>query len=87
SDGILLGSYATGPGPMGVTFDGGNILVANAGSAPGSGGGISKSVTSLRASDGSSQGPILVGSTPRAIVFDGRHIWVANFGSNNVSKR
>ena len=29
SDGTVLGTYTTGPGPCGIAFDGANIWVAN----------------------------------------------------------
>jgi len=73
--------------PIGLTFDGAYVWVANYGSA---------SVTRLRASDGSCNGvvnpptagacSIPVSTNPRFLVSDGANLWVANQGGSSVYK-
>lgn len=67
SDDAILGSFAVGTGPYGITFDGVNIWVANF---------TGNTVTELRASDGSVQTTIPVGNNPETLAFDGGNIWV-----------
>ena len=70
--------------PLGLTFDGAHIWVANNGNTSSTG-----SVTELNASDGSEVGTFTAGgdvTTPWALAFDGAHIWVANQQGNSVDK-
>lgn len=67
SDGKILGLYSVGPNPLGITFDGEFIWVANMGGA---------SVTKLRAADGQLMGTFAVPPEPYAVVCDGKYIWV-----------
>ncbi|HTZ98090.1 MAG TPA: hypothetical protein VMB18_16935 [Terriglobales bacterium] len=66
-DGTLLGVYTVGPNPLGVTFDGTYIWVANIGGA---------SVTKLQPSDGKVLGTFTVAPEPYSVISDGQHIWV-----------
>ncbi len=70
-------AFNVGKFPIGITFDGTNIWVAN---------GESDSVTRLRTSDGAVLGNFNVGKAPGGVVFDGTNIWVTNEDSNNVMK-
>ncbi|HOL72818.1 MAG TPA: hypothetical protein PLA43_18280 [Bryobacteraceae bacterium] len=72
-----VASFAVGQGPRGVAFDGTHIWVANY---------FDRTVTKLRASNGSLVGTYPVGDLPEGVAFDGTHIWVANYNSNTVSK-
>jgi len=72
-------TFTVGFLPVGLTFDGANIWVANSGFG-------ANTVTKLRASDGANLGTFAVGSNPQFLAFDGTNIWVANFGSNNLTK-
>jgi DNA-binding beta-propeller fold protein YncE len=72
-----LGTFAAGPAPGAVTFDGENIWVASNSTA--------NTVTKLRASDGVLLGTFTVGQAPAAIIFDGANIWLANV-NDTVSK-
>jgi sugar lactone lactonase YvrE len=67
SDGQIVGVYTVGGNPLGVTFDGVYIWVANLGGA---------SVSKLRASDGKVMGTYTVPPEPYGVVSDGKHIWV-----------
>jgi DNA-binding beta-propeller fold protein YncE len=67
SDGQIVGVYTVGPNPLGVTFDGVYIWVANRAGA---------SVSKLRASDGKVMGTFTVPPEPYGIAYDGKHIWV-----------
>jgi DNA-binding beta-propeller fold protein YncE len=62
-----------GSQPMGVSFDGANIWVANE---------FSNNVTKLRASDGATLGTFAV-MRPFGVAFDGANIWVTG---GNVTK-
>ena len=70
-------AFNVGKFPIGVTFDGTNIWVANGGS---------NTVTRLRASDGAIVGTFSVGEFPIGLAFDGANIWVTNSDSDNVTK-
>jgi DNA-binding beta-propeller fold protein YncE len=71
-------SFTVGLAPNALAFDGANIWVANR---------LNRSVTKLRASDGSVLGTFTVGgNSPRALAFDGANIWVANSGNGSVTK-
>src|SRR5258708_29745090 len=76
SDGTPLGTFAAGPGPVGVAFDSFNIWVADS---------FGSTVTKLRALDGS-----VLGTLPEAqchgLAFDGANIWVTNTDNSVVSK-
>lgn len=76
-DANLTASFAAGPFPFGLAFDGCHIWVAN-----NSGNNVGK----LRASDGADLGTSPVGAFPEGVAFDGARIWVTNFGSNNVTR-
>src|ERR1700682_198285 len=70
-------TFAVGKGPGQAAFDGSSIWVANK---------SSDTVTTLRASDGSSLGDFPAGSSPSGLVFDGASIWVADQGSSSVTQ-
>lgn len=71
-------TFNVGNAPIGVTFDGANIWVAN---------GYDDTVTKLRVSDGSVLGTFSAEGTGRSsVVFDGANPWVANYDSNGVTK-
>ena len=70
-------TFAAGPNPRYIAFDGANIWVTNGGT---------NRVTKLRASDGQVLGTFAVGNGPQGIAFDGANIWVTNTNSNNVTK-
>lgn len=72
-----LPTFNVGKFPIGITFEGTNIWVANGGS---------NTVTKLRASDGAVLENFTVGTLPLQVVFDGANIWVTNGRSNSVSK-
>jgi DNA-binding beta-propeller fold protein YncE len=67
SDGTLLGVYTVGPNPLGVTFDGTYIWVANVGGA---------SITKLQPSEGKVLDTFTVPPEPYSVISDGKHIWV-----------
>ena len=67
-----VGSY-----PVGLTFDGANIWVANE---------FSGTVTKLNGLNMAVLGTYTVGSYPESVEFDGANIWVANEGSSTLTK-
>lgn len=69
SDGMVLGAFLTGSGPLGVATDGANIWTAN---------NRDNTVTKLQASDGMVLGTFLTGLGPNGLAFDGINIWTAN---------
>jgi hypothetical protein len=75
--GAVLGTFAAGPGPNGIAYDGANIWVTDFNST---------TVTKLLASTGASAGTFTVGGEPAAVAFDGAHIWVSSFQGTTVSK-
>ena len=89
SHNVTACSFAVGTTGEGVAFDGANIWVSNFNS---------KTVTKLRASDGTCNGvanppgssvsacSFAVGSFPQDVAFDGANIWVANNSSATVTK-
>ncbi len=72
----LTASFAAGPFPFGLAFDGANIWVAN---------NSANTVSRLRACDGANLGTFEVGTFPEGVAFDGANIWVTNFGGNSVT--
>jgi uncharacterized protein (TIGR03437 family) len=77
STGALVGTYPVGANPLGVTFGGASIWVANDGS---------NNVTELLASTGTLVDTYTAGTHPDSIAFDGANIWVANFYDNTVTE-
>jgi uncharacterized membrane protein YbhN (UPF0104 family) len=73
----LTTTFSVGTLPAGIAFDGANMWVANE---------IDRTVTKLRANDGTVLGTFNVGQAPNAVAFDGANIWVANANDNTVSK-
>ena len=63
--------------PVGVAFDGANILVANFGS---------NDVIKLPPSDCEVLGTFGARTSPNDISFDGANVWVSNYGSASVTK-
>lgn len=76
-DANLTASFAVGPFPFGLAFDGANIWVASSGS---------NNVTKLRASNGANLGIFPVGNGPQNMAFDGANVWVSNSAGNTVTK-
>lgn len=66
-----------GMAPIGITFDGESIWVANS---------LDNTVSKLRPSDGALLGTFPTGLDPAKMVFDGANIWVACFLSDEVLK-
>jgi hypothetical protein len=67
-----VGSY-----PVGLTYDGANMWVANE---------VSGTVTKVRGIDMAVLGTYAVGSYPTSVEFDGANVWVANEASNTLTK-
>ena len=78
ADGVVIGTYKTGDGPVSAVFSAGVVYVVNNGG---------DSVTKLNASDGANLGSLSVGRSPIGVAVSGSNVWVANSGSNTVSKR
>ena len=73
----LTTTFAVGPRPYGVAFDGENVWVSNWGD---------NSVTKLRANDGKVLGTFSVAVNPLGLAFDGANIWIAeNWVDNGVT--
>ena len=70
-------TFSVGFNPNGIAFDGANIWVTNNGD---------RTVSKLRANDGTSLGAFSVGTAPEGVVFDGANIWVANDVDGTVMK-
>jgi len=70
-------AYPVGGEPLGLTFDGANIWVANW---------SDNTVTKLRAKDGTGIRTLMVDQSPTDAAFDGSSIWVTSYGSNTVDK-
>lgn len=68
NDGLNLGTFAVGPHPIAVSFDGTHLWVVNS---------DNNTVTKLRASDGSNQGAFPAGSGPKGVVSDGVNVFVS----------
>lgn len=75
----VVGTYAAGPYPYSVLYDGTAIWVSN--NTVGAG-----SVTKLNRDTGAIAGTYAVGATPGGMAFDGANIWVANLNSASVSQ-
>jgi hypothetical protein len=76
-DGGVLGTFPTGASPLGITFDGVNILIAN--SAAGT-------ITRLNPADGSSRGTLATAQDPRFIaVGAGGNLLVTNASANTIT--
>ena len=67
SDGVVVGTFATGDGTKDVVFDGENIWTANFSAS---------NITRLRASDGQLLQTIPGAGRPSALEFDGTTVWV-----------
>jgi YVTN family beta-propeller protein len=77
TDGSVLGTYAVGDGPAGVTYAGSYIWVANNGS---------NTVSKVQVSDGALVKNFSVGRGPYGVVYDGANLWVASSSTGQVSK-
>jgi DNA-binding beta-propeller fold protein YncE len=64
---VVVQKFRVGSGPIGLAFDGANIWVVNQND---------RTVTKLRASDGTNLGTFGVGQTPQGAAYDGTNIWV-----------
>lgn len=75
----VVGTYAAGPGPDTVLYDGSAIWVSNnsAGAA---------TVTKLNRDTGAIIGTYTVGNSPAGMAFDGANVWVANRNAASVSQ-
>jgi len=69
--------FGTRANPLGITYDGTHIWVANYSSSR---------VSKYLESSGEFIYSVPVGVNPSQLQFDGTHVWVANRGSNNVMK-
>ena len=76
-DGTNLGTFATGSGPSGISFDGANIWVSNSND---------NTVVKLRPSDGAILSTLPAANGPSAAAFDGARVWVTNSASHSVSR-
>ena len=77
SDGSILGTFEPGILPLGLTFDGANIWVAD----------NAATVRKIRASDGVTVGTFpMTNFFPVDIVFDGTAVWVTSQSGNAVKK-
>ncbi len=77
ADGALMGIYPVGVNPRAVLFDGAYIWVAS--------GGVSGSLTRLRAADGAPVWTIPV-DDPWGMAYDGKTVWVTNNRANRVTR-
>jgi hypothetical protein len=68
--------FVVGSSPRGIAFDGTNIWVAS----------LDRTVTKVRASDGTKLGSFPTGVGSIGVAFDGSNIWVVNAGAKTVSK-
>src|SRR5690242_9938182 len=59
---VIFQNFRVGHGPIGLAFDGANIWAVNQNE---------RTVTKLRASDGTNLGSFVVGQTPQAAAYDG----------------
>jgi YVTN family beta-propeller protein len=73
----VVQTITVGSAPEGVSSDGTDVWVANAGG---------NTVTELNASTGAFVGTIAVGSEPIGVSSDGTDVWVANYGGNSVTE-
>lgn len=76
SDLANLGDFPVGNRPMGVLFDGVDILVSNA---------DSNTVTRVRVADGATVATSPTGTNPLRLAFDGTNVWSANLVSNDLT--
>jgi len=74
---VVVQKFRAGNGPIGLAFDGANIWAVNQND---------RTVTKLRASDGTNLGTFGVGQTPQAAAYDGTDIWVTNYFDGTVTE-